>query len=273
MADQTATRTMLITGASAGIGAALAREYATRGWNLILTARRTDRLEALKTEIEAGHNVSVDHVSVYLMETGAVDQLLGEIAKKGLTVDGLINNAGYGHTGLFLDSSWEEHDRFNTLMVDVVVEATHKVLPGMVERGFGRIMHVASLAGHMPGSRGHTLYAAVKAYLIKFAQSLNLELEDTGVHVSALCPGFTITEFHDVNGTREGINQLPDYMKMSAEECARLGADALEENVDVFIPGKVNRTIARLGRFLPQARVKKMMAARSAKFRNSGDPE
>ncbi|GLQ20898.1 SDR family NAD(P)-dependent oxidoreductase [Algimonas porphyrae] len=271
MADPHAGRTMLITGASAGIGAALAREYASRGWNLILTARRTDRLEALKTEIEAGHDVSVDHVSADLMADGAVDEILADIAAKGLVIDGLINNAGYGHPGMFLDSSWEEHDLFNRLMVGVVVEATRKVLPGMVERGFGRTMHVASLAGHMPGSRGHTLYAAVKAYLVKFAQSLNLELDGTGVHVSALCPGFTITEFHDVNGTREGINQLPDYMKMSAEDCARLGADALEDNVDVFIPGKVNRTIARLGRFLPQSRVKKMMAERSAKFRNSGD--
>ena len=262
---------MLITGASAGIGTALAREYAARGWNLVLTARRTERLQALKEEIEAAHGVSVDHVTADLMEDGAVDAMLAEIEAKGLTIDGLANNAGYGHPGLFLDSSWEEHDRFNRLMVGVVVEATRKLLPGMVDRGFGRVMNVASLAGHMPGSRGHTLYAAVKAYLIKFSQSLNVELDGTGVHVSALCPGFTITEFHDVNGTREGINQLPGYMKMSAEECVQQGVDALEANVDVFIPGKVNRTIARLGRFLPQARVKKMMLKRSDGYRNTGD--
>lgn len=262
---------MLITGASAGIGAALAREYAARGWNLVLTARRTDRLEALKQEIEGVHSVTVDHVTADLMKEGAVDAMLAEIAAKGLTIDGLANNAGYGHPGLFLDSRWEEHDRFNRLMVGVVVEATRKLLPSMVERGFGRIMNVASLAGHMPGSRGHTLYAAVKAYLIKFSQSLNVELEGTGVHVSALCPGFTITEFHDVNGTREGINQLPGYMKMSAEDCVQQGIDALEANEDVFIPGKVNRTIARLGRFLPQKRVKKMMQKRSDGYRNTGD--
>ena len=272
MAAQTGQRrTMLITGASAGIGAALAREYAKRGWDLIITARRTERLEALKTEIEAAHDVKVSTVTADLMEDGAVDGMLAEINAKGLIVDGLINNAGYGHPGLFMDSTWEEHDRFNRLMVDVVVEATRKLLPGMVERGFGRVMNVASLAGHMPGSRGHTLYAAVKAYLIKFSQSLNLEMDGTGVYVSALCPGFTITEFHDVNGTREGINQLPGYMVMSAEECARLGADALEENVDVFISGKVNRTIARLGRFLPQQTVRRMMLKRSQRFRNMGE--
>jgi hypothetical protein len=262
-------RTMLITGASAGIGAALAREYAGRNWNLVITARRTDRLEALKTEIEAAHGVTVTCLTADLMEEGAVDRLLQDIEKKNIIIDGLINNAGYGHTGTFLDSRWDEHDRFNRLMVDVVVEATRKLLPGMVDRGYGRIMHVASLAGHMPGSRGHTLYAAVKAYLIKFAESLSAELDGTGVQVSALCPGFTITEFHDVNGTREGINQLPSYMVMSAEECARLGADALEDNQDVFIPGKVNRTIARLGRFLPRARVKAMMLKRSNSYRNT----
>lgn len=264
-------KTMLITGASAGIGAALAREYAGRGWNLIVTARRTERLEALKTEIEGVFEVSVDCVTADLMADGAVDMMLAEIKGKGLTVDGLINNAGYGHPGLFLDSTWEEHDKFNRLMVDVVVEATRKLLPGMVDRGFGRVMNVASLAGHLPGSKGHTLYAAVKAYLLKFSQSLNVEMESTGVHVSALCPGFVITEFHDVNGTREGINQLPSYMTMSAAECARLAADALEANKDVFIPGKVNRTIARLGRFLPQSRVKAMLRKRSESYRNTGE--
>ncbi len=271
MATSETKRTMLITGASAGIGAALAHEYAGRGWDLIVTARRTDRLEALKAEIEAAHGVAVAVVTADLMADGAVDGLLADIAAQGLTVDGLINNAGYGHPGMFLDSSWEEHDRFNRLMVDVVVEASRKLLPGMVERGYGRIMNVASLAGHMPGSKGHTLYAAVKAYLIKFSQSLNVELDGTGVHVSALCPGFTITEFHDVNGTRDGIDQLPDYMVMQADECARLGADALEDNVDVFIPGKVNRTIARIGRFLPQKKVKAMMLKRSSGYRNTGD--
>ncbi len=264
-------RTMLITGASAGIGAALARDYARRGWDLVVTARRTERLEALRTEIGGAYGVRVACVTADLMEDGAVDGLLAEIAGQGLTIDGLVNNAGYGHPGLFLDSSWEEHERFNRLMVGVVVEATHKLLPGMVERGFGRVMNVASLAGHMPGSRGHTLYAAVKAYLIKFSQSLNVELDGTGVHVSALCPGFTLTEFHDVNSTRDGIDRLPGYMVMSAEECARLGADALEDNVDVFIPGKVNRTIARLGRVLPQQRVKRMMLKRSESYRNMGD--
>ena len=263
-------RTMLITGASAGIGAALAREYASRGWDLVVTARRAERLAALKTELETGGGTRVHTVSADLFEDGAVDAILADVAQAGLTVDGVINNAGYGHPGLYLESPWEEHAAFNRLMVDVPCEMTHKVLSGMVERGYGRIMHVASLAGHMPGSRGHTLYAAVKAYLIKFAESLNAETQGTGVHVSALCPGFTITEFHDVNNTRAGIDALPGFMKMSAEECARLGADALEANKDVFISGGVNNTLAWLNRVLPRAAGKKLMERGSGSYRNTG---
>jgi short-subunit dehydrogenase len=264
---------MLITGASAGIGAALAREYAGRGWNLIVTARRAERLEALKSELEATHGISVHTVSADLFEEGAVDAILADCEKAGLQIDGVINNAGYGHPGLFLESPYEDHARFDKLMVDVPVELTYKVLGGMVDRGFGRIMQVASLAGHMPGSRGHTLYAAVKAYLIKFSESLNAEMQGTGVHVSALCPGFTITEFHDVNGTREGINALPGFMKMNADRCARLGADALEANKDVFISGKVNNLIAIINRTLPRAVGKSFMARSSGSYRNTGEGE
>ena len=265
------TPTMLVTGASAGIGAALAREYASRGWNIIATARRAERLEALKTELEATHGIKVHTVSADLFEDGAVDAILADCDKAGFQIDGVINNAGYGHPGLFLDSPYEDHARFDKLMVDVPVELTYKVVGGMKDRGFGRIMQVASLAGHMPGSRGHTLYAAVKAYLVKFSESLNAEMQGTGVHVSALCPGFTITEFHDVNGTREGINALPGFMKMDADRCARLGADALEANKDVFISGKVNNTLAMLNRILPRAAGKALMARGSGSYRNTGD--
>ena len=262
---------MLITGASAGIGAALAREYASRGWDIIATARRADKLRALADELSTAHGTHVHVVTADLMEDGAVDAVLADIERAGLRVDGLINNAGYGHPGTYLDSAWEDHERFNRLMVGVPAEATRKVLPGMVERGFGRIMHVASLAGHMPGSNGHTLYAAVKAYLIKFAESLHAELDGTGVHVSALCPGFTITEFHDVNGTRDGINALPGIMKMSAADCAKQGADALEANRDVFISGGFNRFLARLNRVLPTAVGKKMMKSGAMAYRNTDE--
>ena len=259
-------RTMLITGASAGLGAALAREYAQRGWDLVLLARREARLEALAAELTTEHGTACRVIAADLFSESAVPDLMTALG--GAQVDGLINNAGYGHPGTFLASAWDDHRRFNHLMSVVPVELTRALLPAMVDRGFGRVMQVASLAGHMPGSKGHTLYAAVKAYLIKFSESLNLEMEATGVHVSALCPGFVLTEFHDVNGTREGMNTLPKFMVMDADVCAALAADALEANKSVFISGRINRFLAALNRWMPWLG-RKVMNSGSGKYRKS----
>ena len=259
-------RNILITGASAGLGAALAREYAARGWDLILVARREERLNRLAAELKAAHDTNSQVIMADLFSETAVEDLMTALGST--QVDGLINNAGYGHPGTFLASSWDDHRRFNHLMSVVPIELTRALLPGMTARGFGRVMQVASLAGHMPGSRGHTLYAAVKSYLIKFSESLNVEMMGTGVHVSALCPGFVLTEFHDVNGTREGINSLPSFMVMEADECARLAVDALEANKAVFISGRMNRFLARLNRWAPWLG-RKVMNSNSSKYRKS----
>ena len=259
-------RTILITGASAGLGTALAREYAQRGWSLVLVARREARLQALAAELNQAHGTQSLVITADLFSETAVPDLMR--ALNGVQVDGLINNAGYGHPGTFLGSEWEDHRKFNHLMSVIPVQLTRALLPAMVERGFGRIMQVASLAGHMPGSKGHTLYAAVKSYLIKFSESLNAEMEGTGVHVSALCPGFVLTEFHDVNGTREGIDSLPGFMVMNADVCAGLAAEALEVNKAVFISGRVNRFLARLNRWLPWLG-RKVMNSSSGRYRKT----
>ena len=255
---------ILITGASAGLGAALAREYASRGWNLVLVARREERLTALAQDLKSTHGTDSKIIAADLFSETAVPDLIS--ALDGLQIDGLINNAGYGHPGTYLSSPWEDHRKFNHLMTVVPIELTHALLPQMVERGFGRIMQVASLAGHLPGSKGHTLYAAVKAFLIKFSESLNAEMKGKGVHVSALCPGFVLTEFHDVNGTRDGVSQLPNFMVMQADKCARLAADALEADKDVFISGRINRMLARLNRFMPWLG-KYLMSRSAARYR------
>lgn len=259
-------RTMLITGASAGLGAALAREYAKRGWDLVLLARREDRLTSLAAELNAAHGSQCRVIAADLFADTAVPDLVADLSD--MQIDGLINNAGYGHPGTFLASDWNDHRRFNHLMSIVPVELTRALLPAMVDRGFGRVMQVASLAGHMPGSKGHTLYAAVKSYLIKFSESLNAEMAETGVHISALCPGFVLTEFHDVNGTREGINSLPGFMVMDADVCANLAADALEANKSVFISGRINRFLARLNRWAPWLG-RKVMNSGSGRYRKT----
>jgi short-subunit dehydrogenase len=226
-------------------------------------------MEALAKELMQNFEAESHVIETDLFEDNAVDKLLATIREKSLQIDGLINNAGYGHPGQYLESEWDAHGNFIQLMTTAPCELTRKLAPAMVGRGFGRIMNVASLAGHMPGSKGHTLYAAVKSFLIKFSESLNSELDGTGVHVTALCPGFTITEFHDVNGTREAINRLPEYMVMDADICAEMGYEALEKNRAVFISGRVNKFIALLGRILPVTLTQTLMAKNSQKFRKT----
>ncbi|NNE56527.1 MAG: SDR family oxidoreductase [Hellea sp.] len=260
-------RLCLITGASAGIGAAIAREYAGRGWDLALTARREEPMIELAQSLKKQFGTTSHIFLLDLFGDGAVNDLMARIDAKGLQIDGLVNNAGYGHPGTYLDSPWEDHAKFLQLMLRAPCELTHAVLPSMKKQNFGRIINVASLAGHIPGSRGHTLYAGVKSFLIKFSQSLNLEMEEHGVHVSALCPGFTYTEFHDVNDTRKSVSKLPDYMWMDADECAEQGVEACERNRAVYIPGRVNKLVAVLARLLPESLALKLMAKNSEKIR------
>lgn len=257
----------LITGASAGIGAAIAREYAALGWDLALVARREEPMVALATELKTRFKTTSHIFTADLFDPNATNDLMMRIGKKGLQIDGLVNNAGYGHPGRYVDSPWEDHGKFIQLMLTAPCEMTRAVLPDMQARGFGRIINVASLAGHLPGSNGHTLYAATKSFLIKFSESLNAECAGTGVHISALCPGFTYSEFHDVNGTRSAVSQMPDAMWMSAEDCAHMAVEAVERNRAVFVPGGVNKTIAAVAKVLPATLAQKLMAKNSQKFR------
>lgn len=263
-------RICLITGASAGIGAAIAREYAARGWDLALTARREAPMIELATELKDRYGTTSHIFPLDLADPLATQNLMQRLARKGLLIDGLVNNAGYGHPGDYLDSEWADHERSLQVMLRAPCELAHALSSGMAERGFGRIINVASLAGHVPGSKGHTTYAAIKSFLIKFSQSLHSELQDNGVHVSALCPGFTYSEFHDVNGTRDATSRLPDYMWMSAEDVAESGVEACEKGRAVHITGRVNKSIAIFARLIPERLAEKLMASNSHRVRKGG---
>ena len=167
-------RWALVTGASAGIGEAFARELAARGNSLVLTARRLDRLETLASELSEKYSVRIECIAADLADPAAPTQLCVAIAQRGIAIDILINNAGYGVPGSFLTPDWKTHIDFIQVLMTAPCELVYKLLPGMRERRFGRIANIASLAGLVPGSAGHTLYAASKAFLIKFSQSLAL---------------------------------------------------------------------------------------------------
>lgn len=247
-------RTVLITGASAGIGAALARVYAENSWDVILTARREAPLQAIAAELAAAHGATTTTLTADLADPDVPQALIAALAARGLTVDGLVNNAGFSRTTGFLATDPAGHAAMIRVMLTAPVELTRLLLPGMVERGFGRVINVASLAGLMPATGGDTLYGPIKSFLIKASQGLHLELRGTGVHVTALCPGYTLTEFHDVNGSREQVSSAyPSWMWQTAEAVARAGYDGVEANRPKVVPGWRNRLLSAIPKLLPDA--------------------
>lgn len=259
----------LVTGASAGIGAALARKYAVQGWDLFLVARRKAPMSQLASELKQAHGTKSHIFTQDLAVPDAAMRILANIAENGLHIDGFVNSAGYGHPGVYMDSDWQAHERFIQLMVTQPCALTYGVLEYMLEKNFGRIIHVASLAAQVPGSRGHTLYAASKSFLVKFSQSLSAEYADRHIYVSALCPGFTYSEFHDVNGTREMVSKMPDFMWMQADVVAEMAYWACERQRTVFVPGRVNRFVAFLGKLLPERVAEGLMRRNSKTFRRN----
>ncbi len=189
------------------------------------------------------------------------------IAAEGVRVDILINNAGYGEPGHFENAEWQVHRDFIEVMVTSYAHLARLFLPGMQARGFGRIINVASIAGLIPGSAGHTLYGATKAFLVSFSQSLAAENIGKGVLVSALCPGFTYSEFHDVNRTRGLVNALPRYMFMDARLVAEMALDAVERGHVVFVPGLWNKFVVWLMTALPRPWAAKVVAAQTQRVR------
>ncbi len=257
----------LITGASSGIGAAIAREYARRGKPLILVARREDRLRQLADELRAQAESVV--IAADLSDPATPARLFEETSSRGLFVGTLVNNAGYGVPGRFLSEDWATHTAFMQVLVNSVVELTWRFLPAMEAAGHGRVLNVASLAGLIPASAGHTLYGAAKSFVIRFSESLALEMKPKGVHVTALCPGMTYSEFHDVNGMRAKVSRLPKSIWLTADEVARLGVDAVEAGKSRVVTGKTNRVIAGVSKYLPDVFARKLVGSQAKKFRDA----
>lgn len=246
-----ARKLALVTGASAGIGAAFARLYAREGFDVALTARRLDRLDAMAAELRKAYPVETIPIAANLADASAVDDILGALSAYGRHADVLVNNAGYGLPGTWLGTSWGDQAAALQVMLTAPLELAHKVLPGMASRKYGRILNIASLAGFAPGARGHTTYGAIKSALIKFSQSLNAEMEGSGVHVTAVCPGFTWSEFHDVNGTRDRTNKLPKWLWQSAEEVVEASYRASERNKAIIVTGAPNKVMAGIAKMTP----------------------
>lgn len=258
----------LVTGASAGIGAAFARHLAKRGYDLALSARRAERLHALAAELGAGVGAAALIIPGDLARSDAPARIAEAIAADGRPLEVLVNNAGYGLPGGFGETPWEDQAAFLQVLLNAPLELIHRLSPAMRARGRGRIVNVASLAGFVPGGAGHSLYASVKSGLIRASQSLHLEMAPDGVHVSALCPGLTWSEFHDVNGMREQLDRTtPRWLWQEAQVVVEAGWRAVEANRPVCVPGMHNKTIAALGRLLPDELIMSLTASPAWRFR------
>jgi short-subunit dehydrogenase len=256
----------LVTGASAGLGQAFARAYAARGYDLALTARRADRLEQLAAELRAAHGVEAYVLPADLAAFDAHKPVLQAVADRGRTIDVLVNNAGFSIAHSYTAVPWEAQRDFLMTLVVSFCGFAYGVAPGMVERGSGSILNIASLAGFAPGVAGHTLYPGAKALAIKFSQALDGEVRARGVRVSAICPGFTLTEFAQANGTQILMNQAPRRLFQTAGQVVEAAIAANARGKVVVVPGLHNQVAAALMHYLPGPLVRAVIAKGSAKY-------
>jgi len=244
----------LITGASAGIGMAIARELAAGGTNLVLTARRRDRLAGLAGELSTKHNIRTVVCVADLAQTSGPDELFAFTEGKNIAVDLLVNNAGFGASGEFRKTKVERLVEMVQVNVSAVVHLTHLYLPGMIERGNGDILILASTAAFQPVPY-LTTYAATKSFDLQFAEGLAEEVGQYGVHVCALCPGSTESEFLQVAGQRHHTKRPQE----TAEKVARVGLRALAAGKISVVSGMTNWLGAEAVRFVPRRMVTRIV--------------
>src|SRR5450432_1443264 len=246
MADR---KTALITGASFGIGSEFARIFAREGYNLVLVARTADKLRQLASELEKAYGTRSLILAADLTDPGAPAYVLDPTTRADIQVDVLVNNAGFGQYGLFVDNDLEECLRQIQLNVTTLTHLTRLYLPAMVERRSGRILNVASTAAFQPGPL-MAVYFATKAYVLHFSEALANELKRSGVTVTCLCPGATVTEFHK-RAKATGMRLLK-MGAMDARTVAEDGYRALIAGEPVVISGFKNWLVAQSVRFSPR---------------------
>jgi hypothetical protein len=230
-----ASKTALITGASAGLGAEFASQLAAQNYHLILSARRHERLDELAARLKQEFNTPSEVLVADLAQPAGIQAVIDRMASCP-DLQLLVNNAGFGIQGSFIQADPVKLDAMAQVHMTASVLLTRSALPGMVSRGEGDIINVASMAGFLP--LRSVLYGSSKAFLISFSQSLDLELTGTGVHVQALCPGFTHTEFHDVHAM-DGFNRrsIPKILWLTPEQVVRHSLNDLPRHKVVSIPG------------------------------------
>ncbi|MDX1970057.1 MAG: SDR family oxidoreductase [Planctomycetaceae bacterium] len=253
MLNSFADQWALVTGASSGIGAEYARQLAALGMHLVLTARRRTELEELAQELHTKHACRCEVISVDIAEPGGVEHLIGEIAQKGITLELLVNNAGFGNVGEVDEADVERMLQLVRLNVAACVNLTYRVLPGMLERGHGAIINMSSLSAFQPVAY-MAAYAASKAFVLHFSEALAIEVRPRGITILAVCPGVTRTPFFDIAGAP---GWLQKHSSHAPERVVRDSLKALRRRRQVIVIGWRNYLLTLLVRMTSRSRVVK----------------
>jgi short-subunit dehydrogenase len=249
------SKTALITGASSGIGLELAKIFARNRYDLVLVARSGDKLNELAAELRKG-NIRVEVVVSDLSMPNAAQDLFNAVQQKNISIDFLINNAGFGDFGLFVEADWKKTETMIDLNIMTLTHLTHLFLPSMIKNGYGRVLNLASTAAFQPGPL-MSVYYATKAYVLHFSEAIGNELKNTGVKVTALCPGATESGFQAASNMEES-RLVKDRKLPTSKEVAEYGYKALMKGKAVAIPGMFNNLLVQSVRFTPRSLVVKI---------------
>lgn len=258
-------KTALITGASTGLGADFAQILAERKYNLILVARNEGRMTEIANQLTKKHNITCHVIRADLAKHGSATKLFEDVKARNLTVDILINNAGYGLWGAFGSSNFHEMSGMMHLNMNTLTELTRLFLPDMTAQKSGKILNVASTAAFQPGP-WMAVYYATKAYVLSFSEALAVELKNTGVSVTTLCPGPTKTEFFD--RAKMGNSRMKNMLFANSMACAQTGIDAMFQDRAVVIDGVMNWTLTLTARLLPRAAMRRLAGIINAAVSN-----
>jgi hypothetical protein len=241
----------LITGSSSGIGLEIANSLASKGFNIILTARREDKLIELSETISQTHNVKVDFISSDLSHENAPRDIFNFCEQRDYQVDILVNNAGYGIKTPFHKTSMQDEEKFIRVLGTSVIALTKIFIPKMLERKHGKIMIISSVAAFAPPSSIQALYGPIKTFMNRFSESLNINYKHRGITSTAVCPGFTVTEFHTASGVQDEMDRVPSFLKFTAEQVAKEGVEATLKGKPVCVPTKTYSLLVFLLKHTP----------------------
>ena len=243
----------LVTGASSGIGLEVSKNLASKGYNLVLTARRTDLLNDLANDIENQYGVNVDVISKDLSLYDSPKEIYEFCESKNYDINLLVNNAGYGIKTAFHNTSIDDEENFIRVLGTSVIMLTKLFIPNMIKNGGGKIMIVSSVASFAAPSAIQPLYGPIKTFMNRFSDAININYKHKGITSTSVCPGFTVTGFHTASGVQEQMDRVPKFMVFSAERIAKEAVDATLAGKSLCVPTKTYKFLVFMLKNLPQS--------------------